>query len=102
MSTFLPNSIHANSVAEEPLLPSGNGKPIAAQLIDIGVTFNNGNQPIEVLKNINLAIAPGDFVCVLGSSGCGKTTLLRILAGYQKATAGRVAQVGCIPHPIPM
>src|SRR5438477_12023052 len=47
-----------------------------------------------VLHGIDLAVAPGEFVAILGSSGCGKTTLLRTIAGFQKAMAGRVLSFG--------
>ena len=42
------------------------------------------------LKDINLAINPGEFVSLLGPSGCGKTTLLRIISGFLDPTAGNV------------
>ncbi len=42
------------------------------------------------LKDINLAIRPGEFVSLLGPSGCGKTTLLRIISGFLDPTAGNV------------
>ncbi|KMK76732.1 ATP-binding cassette domain-containing protein [Alkalihalobacillus pseudalcaliphilus] len=47
----------------------------------------------EVLKNINLAIEPGEFVSIVGKSGCGKSTLLRLLAGLDEVTSG-VIQLG--------
>jgi NitT/TauT family transport system ATP-binding protein len=40
------------------------------------------------LKNIDLAIADGEFFCLLGPSGCGKSTLLNILAGFEPASVG--------------
>ena len=43
-----------------------------------------------VLKGINLEVAGGQLVSILGSSGCGKTTLLRIVAGLERATSGHV------------
>lgn len=45
---------------------------------------------VPVLQNINLEIYQGEFFCLLGASGCGKTTLLRILAGFETPTSGRV------------
>ncbi len=70
------------------------------QLSDIGLTFQSGNRELEVLRNINLELKLGDFVCVLGSSGCGKTSLLRVLAGYQPPTLGSVTVSGK-PHTKP-
>ncbi len=46
------------------------------------------------LQRVDLAIAPGEFVCFLGPSGCGKTTLLRIVAGLEAQSAGRILQGG--------
>jgi taurine transport system ATP-binding protein len=65
-----------------------------AQLSNVGLTFGAGSSKAEVLREINLELEPGDFLCVLGSSGCGKTTLLRVLAGYQRPTQGSVIVSG--------
>ncbi|WP_280113466.1 ATP-binding cassette domain-containing protein [Nitratireductor aquibiodomus] len=46
--------------------------------------------PVEVLHGISIDIASGEFVSLLGSSGCGKTTLLRIVAGLESVTSGSV------------
>lgn len=47
-----------------------------------------------VLRGLDLDIAPGEFVALLGKTGCGKTTLLRVLAGLDPATAGTVEAPG--------
>ena len=43
-----------------------------------------------VLENLNLTIADGEFVTIVGASGCGKTTLLRMLLGVEKPTRGEI------------
>jgi len=47
-----------------------------------------GSNP--VLKGVNLEVSSGQLVSILGSSGCGKTTLLRIVAGLERASSGHV------------
>ncbi len=46
---------------------------------------------IEVLKNIDLDIRPGEFVVFVGPSGCGKSTLLRTIAGLEEVSEGEIA-----------
>ena len=48
----------------------------------------------DVLKGIDLTIAPGSFVALLGASGCGKTTLLRTLSGFTQARSGSITVKG--------
>jgi ABC-type Fe3+/spermidine/putrescine transport system ATPase subunit len=45
---------------------------------------------MTALKNVDLAVTPGEFITFLGPSGCGKTTLLRIIAGFLRPSEGRV------------
>ena len=51
-----------------------------------------GGKPI--LHDVTLSVAPGEFVAILGSSGCGKTTLLRTIAGFQRAFSGEIKLFG--------
>jgi len=52
--------------------------------------YGEGQQALVALDDINLDIAPGEFVCIVGPSGCGKSTLLRILAGLDHQTEGTI------------
>ena len=80
---------------EVPSRPSSFlAKNLICQLEGIGVTFGSGSDRAEVLRDINLEMNLGDFLCVLGASGCGKTTLLRVLAGYQPPTTGSITVSG--------
>src|ERR1700682_3234992 len=45
---------------------------------------------VVALTDIDLSIAPGEFVCIVGPSGCGKSTLLRILAGLDRQSDGSI------------
>jgi sulfonate transport system ATP-binding protein len=47
-----------------------------------------------VLRHVDLAIAPGEFIAIVGRSGCGKSTLLRLLAGLEPAGAGNIVVDG--------
>ncbi|MFM2431546.1 MAG: hypothetical protein RLZZ511_2759 [Cyanobacteriota bacterium] len=61
------------------------------QLEGVAVTFNPGT-PLEkqALNGLNLTIAPGEFVTVIGSNGAGKSTLLNVLSGAVRPDRGRV------------
>src|SRR5262249_25007980 len=56
--------------------------------------FAIGDGEIEALGRIDVAIASGEFVCLIGASGCGKSTLLRIIAGFEEPTTGQVSVRG--------
>ena len=62
----------------------------AIEVDDLRVAY--GSNP--VLHGIDLAVEAGEFVAILGSSGCGKTTLLRTIAGFQKASGGSIRLFG--------
>jgi ABC-type lipoprotein export system ATPase subunit len=49
---------------------------------------------LEVVKNVSLSIATGEFVCLVGKSGSGKTTLLSLLSGLERSTTGMIVLDG--------
>jgi len=61
-----------------------------------GVTrvYRQGDAELHVLRGIDLDIAPGERVAILGASGVGKSTLLHLLGGLDKPTAGKVFVAG--------
>ena len=61
-----------------------------AELRGISKSFSSDGHELLVLRNVSLAVQPGEVVAVLGASGCGKSTLLRILTGLIAPTAGEV------------
>ena len=65
-----------------------NRKPLI-ELRDLGKTFLSGGQPVEVLREVSLAIHEGEFVALMGQSGSGKTTLMNILGCLDRPTAGQ-------------
>src|SRR5262245_60151678 len=56
----------------------------------IGKTVKSGTNDLVILREIDLAVTPGEAVAVVGASGSGKSTLLAILAGLDTPTAGTV------------
>jgi len=63
-------------------------RPEAAQIAFSHVTLILGGKPI--VEDLSLAVKPGEFLCVVGASGCGKTTALRLAAGLYQPTSGSV------------
>jgi NitT/TauT family transport system ATP-binding protein len=56
----------------------------------VSKTFRKGETDIEVLRDINIGVPSGQFVSVVGASGCGKTTFLRVLDGLIRPSSGSV------------
>ena len=48
----------------------------------------------HVVKDLNLTVEEGEFLTLLGSSGCGKTTTLRMIAGFEEPTPGSIKVEG--------
>ena len=67
--------------------------PGAAMLLDIRNVAKSFGKSV-VLRDISLKVAEGEFLTILGESGSGKTTMLRIIAGFETATSGEVWMSG--------
>jgi len=70
----------------------------AVRLVGVQMTFATRGASTTALTDIDLSIAPGEFVSLIGPSGCGKSTLLRIVGDLIKPTAGVVEVNGKPAH----
>ncbi len=70
---------------------------------DVSHWYDTRTGQTHALDNINLTIKSGEFVCVVGASGCGKTTLMQMVAGFQLPSQGEITIGGeRITHPDPI
>ncbi len=69
---------------------SDKNKKLVIDNITVRFPGLNDDQETLALKEINLTINPQEFVVAIGASGCGKTTLLNIIAGFLKPNTGRI------------
>ena len=58
------------------------------EIRNLSKSFIVDNSPLQILNNIDLIVPSGSFVTIVGSSGCGKTTLLRIMLGLENHYTG--------------
>jgi putative ABC transport system ATP-binding protein len=68
----------------------------AAPLTLRGVTLTLPSTagPVEILRGVDFAVAPGERVAVVGPSGCGKSSLIAVAAGLERPTSGQVTLLG--------
>src|ERR1700734_3281318 len=66
----------------------------AVTLADVSKVYGRGPNAVQALDKVSLSVAPGEFTCLIGASGCGKSTMLSLVAGLDKPTAGNIAVSG--------
>lgn len=83
-----------------PLMSQRGPKPspdlgsAAVRLTGVTKAFGEGDGATVALSGVDLVVNPGEFVTVVGASGCGKSTVLSLVAGLEAPTAGTVATSG--------
>jgi nitrate/nitrite transport system ATP-binding protein len=65
-------------------------KPIPLEIAGLTKTFATSAGPVVAVQDVNARVYEGEFACILGHSGCGKSTVLSIIAGLQHSTHGHV------------
>ena len=76
---------------------ANNGKPLL-ELKGVGKVFNKEGKDFLALENVDLGVDEGEFVCILGPTGCGKSVTLQIVAGLIEQTTGSVILDGKEEH----
>jgi ABC-type lipoprotein export system ATPase subunit len=67
-------------------------RPLVFEALDVKKEFDDGQ--VQALRGVSFRIPEGDFVAITGPSGCGKTTLLQLLGGLDRPTAGTLRYRG--------
>ncbi|MGH3663057.1 MAG: ABC transporter ATP-binding protein [Micromonosporaceae bacterium] len=88
-STDTPQGQAVDRVVSPAPSPGESGH-IELELAGVHKVFHTKHGATEALRDINLSVNRGEFISLIGRSGCGKTTLLRILAGLIEPTKGAV------------
>lgn len=70
------------------------GIKLTIEVKNLTKTFKNNNSEKTVLDNLNITFEDKEFICLLGHSGCGKTTLLRLIGGLDEPSSGEILEDG--------
>src|SRR5438105_862758 len=60
------------------------------ELRNISLEYESADSPMTALQDVSFSVEPAEFLCVVGQSGCGKTTMLNVVAGFLKPTKGGI------------
>ena len=87
------NLCHLSAVTSQTAATASPPSPIIAAS-GLTLRFGSGESAVEVLRGVDLAIMPGETVALLGPSGSGKSSLMAVLSGLERASAGTVEVAG--------
>ena len=79
---------------ETPAIPEMQDTGLVISCRDLSKTFTIGEEDVPVLKGVNLDVARGERLAIVGASGSGKSTLLHLLGGLDRPSGGRVLFAG--------
>jgi NitT/TauT family transport system ATP-binding protein len=65
-------------------------RPVAIRIHEVSQTYHDGRSSLKALDRVSLDVFEGEFVCILGASGCGKTTLLNLASGLYHLSSGSI------------
>src|SRR6478672_362935 len=87
---YIPRALHENP-------PRTMDNPYSIRIVGVAKRFGD----VAAVDHVSLDIRRGEFFSLLGSSGCGKTTLLRMIAGFETPTSGKLLLNGADVTDVP-
>ena len=79
---------------QRPATREATGGTGSVRLASVSKVFGRGGTAVRALDQISLDVPPGEFTCLIGASGCGKSTVLNLVAGLEQPTSGEVFVAG--------
>src|SRR6202023_1641223 len=86
----LPEQEGPRSGKDQPMNGGAMAGPAIVRVHGVHKYFTRGGEQIDVLNNLHLEVAQGEYLGLMGPSGSGKTTLLNLIAGLDKPSEGEV------------
>ncbi|MGB2272864.1 MAG: ABC transporter ATP-binding protein, partial [Flavicella sp.] len=82
--------METNTILQTKLAP----KEVMLDLVDLKKVYPSPKGDYTVLENLNLQVKKEEFITIIGHSGCGKTTMLSMIAGLNEITDGKISVLG--------